>query len=103
MYRFMQVQGFNSFAELHKWSVDNVAEFWEAISGFGEIEFARPASKVLDQPGDVTTAIFFADAEISFPAHVLRHRGDRAAIVFWGENGVRREISFDDLRTRVHG
>ena len=97
----MQVQGFNSFAELHKWSVDNVAEFWEAIAGFGDIEFARPASKVLDQPGDVTTAKFFADAEISFPAHVLRHRGNRAAIVFWGENGVRREISFDDLRTRV--
>ena len=97
----MKAQGFNSFAELHNWSVDNVAEFWEAIAGFGQIEFARPASKVLDQPGDVTTAKFFADAEISFPAHVLRHRGNRAAIVFWGENGVRREISFDDLRTRV--
>jgi acetoacetyl-CoA synthetase len=65
------------------------------------MEFSRPASKVLDQPGDVTTAKFFGDAEISFPAHVLRHRGNRAAIVFWGENGVRREISFDDLRIRV--
>ena len=97
----MKAQGFNSFAELHNWSVDNVAEFWAAIAGFGQIEFARPASKVLDQPGDVTTAKFFADAEISFPAHVLRHRGNRAAIVFWGENGARREISFDDLRTRV--
>ena len=97
----MKAQGFNSFAELHKWSVDNVAEFWEAIAAFGEIEFSRPTSKVLDQPGDVTTAEFFGDAEISFPAHVLRHRGNRAAIVFWGENGVRREISFDDLRTRV--
>ena len=97
----MKAQGFNSFAELHKWSVDNVAEFWEAIAAFGEIEFSRPTSKVLDQPGDVTTAEFFGDAEISFPAHVLRHRGNRAAIVFRGENGVRREISFDDLRTRV--
>jgi acetoacetyl-CoA synthetase len=101
MYRFMKAQGFNSFAELHTWSVENVAEFWEAIAGFGEMEFSRPASKVLDQPGDVTTAKFFGDAEISFPAHVLRHRGNRAAIVFWGENGVRREISFDDLRIRV--
>ena len=101
MYRFVKAQGFDNFAELHKWSVDHVAEFWEAIAGFGEIEFSRSASKVLDQPGDVTTAEFFGDAEISFPAHVLRHRGNRAAIVFWGENGVRREISFDDLRTRV--
>jgi len=101
MYRFMQAQGFDSFDDLHRWSVANVAQFWQAMAEFGEIDFAKPASVVLDQPGDITTATFFADADISFPAHVLRHAGERAAIVFRGENGVRREISFDELRSQV--
>jgi acetoacetyl-CoA synthetase len=101
MCQFMKAQGFESYQDLHQWSVDNVPDFWEAICEFGGVEFAKPATEVLEQPGDVTTATFYGDAEISFPAHVLRYRGDRAAIVFWGENGVRREISFDELRTRV--
>ena len=80
MYRFMQDRGFDNFADLHRWSIDNVADFWQAVADFGEVEFTRPASEVLVQPGDLTTARFFDDAELSFPAHVLRHRGDRAAL-----------------------
>jgi acetoacetyl-CoA synthetase len=101
MYRFMSSQGFDSYADLHRWSIENVAEFWEAIAEFGELSFSKPATHTLVQPGDMTTARFFDDAEISFPAHVLRHDGSRAAIVFRGENGDRREISFDELRVEV--
>ena len=101
MYQFMTAQGFHHYADLHKWSTENVAEFWEAVCDFGGVEFSKRASTVFEQPGDITTATFYGDGEISFPAHLLRHRGSRAAIVFRGENGVRREISFDELRQRV--
>ena len=101
MQRFMALHGFDDYSAFHRWSIENAPKFWQAMAEFGKLEFRRPARKVFEQPGEMTTATFFADAEISFPEHVLRYAGDRAAIVFRGENGVRREISFDELRRRV--
>ena len=101
MRRFMVLHGFDDYSAFHQWSIENVAEFWEAMAEFGKLEFHRQATRVFEQPGEMTTATFFADAKISFPEHVLRYTGDRAAIVFRGENGARREISFDELRCQV--
>ncbi|HEX7719020.1 MAG TPA: acetoacetate--CoA ligase, partial [Woeseiaceae bacterium] len=56
---------------------------------------------VLKQPGDMTTARWFSGAEMNFAAHLLRHRGDRAAIIFRGEDGARRALTFDELRDAV--
>jgi acetoacetyl-CoA synthetase len=101
MYRFMTEQGFQSYAELYRWSVDDVEAFWQALCSFCNIEFTKPAASVLEQPGDMTTAQWYAGSELSFPAHLLRHSGDRAALVFCGEDGKRRELSFDELKGEV--
>ena len=101
MFRFMAEQGFQSYDELYRWSVDDVEAFWQALCSFCNIEFTRPAERVLEQPGDMTTAQWFAGSELSFPAHLLRYSGDRAALVFRGEDGSRRELSFDELKEEV--
>jgi len=101
MFRFMTEQGHASFDELHRWSVAEVEAFWQALCDFCDIKFTTPADKVLDQPGDMTTAKWFVGSELSFPAHLLRYNGDRAAIIFRGEDGTRRELSFDELRDEV--
>ncbi len=49
----------------------------------------------------MTTAKWFTGSELSFPAHLLRYSGDRAAIIFRGEDGTRREMSFDELKQEV--
>jgi len=101
MYRFMLAQGCESFDELQSWAIDNSAAFWQAICDFGDVKFAKEASRVLDQSGDMTTAKWFAGAKLSFPQHVLRHSGDRPAIIFRAENGTRQSLSFDELRQQV--
>ncbi len=101
MFRFMTEQGHQTYDDLYQWSVDNVEAFWLALCEFCNIEFTKTADTVLQQPGDMTTATWFAGSELSFPAHLLRHSGDRAAIIFHGENGTRRELSFDELRDQV--
>ena len=93
--------GLASYDELHRWSIDDAEGFWQALCRFCDIEFTKPADVVLDQPGDMTTAKWFVGSELSFPAHLLRYRGDRAAIVFRGEDGARRELSWDELRDQV--
>jgi acetoacetyl-CoA synthetase len=101
MFRFMTEQGHASYDELHRWSVDDVEAFWRALCEFCNIEFTMLAETVLDQPGDMTTASWFAGSELSFPAHLLRYTGERAAIIFRGEDGTRRELSFDEVRAQV--
>jgi acetoacetyl-CoA synthetase len=101
MYRFLQQQSRASYAELHRWSIDNLEEFWLAHSRFCDVKFSRAATDILRQPGDMTTAKWFHGAELNFAEHLLRHKGDRAAIVFRGENGTRREQSFDELAEEV--
>jgi len=97
----MTEQGHASYDELYRWSVDDVGAFWQALCDFCNIEFVTPAETVLDQPGDMTTASWFVGSELSFPAHLLRYSGERAAIIFRGEDGTRRELSFDELRAQV--
>ena len=101
MFRFMTEQGHASYDELHRWSVDDVEAFWRALCEFCNIEFTTSAATVVDQPGDMTTAQWFAGSELSYPAHLLRHTDRRPAIIFRGEDGTRRELSFDELRSEV--
>ena len=101
MFRFMTEQGHTSYEELYRWSVDDVDAFWLALCDFCDIEFTTAAGMVVEQPGDMTTAKWFAGAELSFPAHLLRSSGEQAAIIFRGEDGTRRELSFNELRAQV--
>ncbi len=101
MYQFMRQQGFDTYAELHQWSIDNLAAFWSALCEFCDIQFNEPAESVLARPDNIMDAGWFEGAQINFAAHLLRHTGGEAAIVFCGEDGVRRELSRDELRAAV--
>ena len=101
MYCFMKEQSFDCYDDLYQWSIDQTADFWNALCDFCNVRFSIPANKALIQPGDMTTAKWFSGSELSFAEHLLRHSGDRTAIVFRGENGARSELSFDELRQSV--
>ena len=103
MFRFMTEQGFETYEELYSWSIDEVEAFWQGLCEFCDIRFTKPATSVLEQAGDMTTAQWFTGSELSFPAHMLRGRGERAAIIFRGEDGSRRELSFAELKQEVAG
>ena len=95
------MQGFENYSDLHRWSINNTEEFWRRMVEIGGVEFTKTAGCVLDQPDDMTTAVFFGDAELSFPQHILRYNGRRSAIVSRGESGRLREVSFDELHQEV--
>jgi acetoacetyl-CoA synthetase len=46
-------------------------------------------------------AAFFPGARLNFAENLLRHERTGDAIVFWGENQVRRKLTWDVLRTDV--
>ena len=103
MYRFMREQGFESYEDLYRWSIDSSPEFWLAVCDFCDVRFAKPAARTLTHPDDIMNAGWFAGGELNYAEHLLRYAGDRAALVFTAENGDRREVSFDELRAAVAG
>ena len=101
MYRFMQEQGCDDYAGLHQWSIDNSETFWAEICRFCEIKIDHVPESILARPDNIMDAGWFEGATLNFAAHMLRHTGGDAAIVFCGEDGARRELSRDDLRASV--
>jgi acetoacetyl-CoA synthetase len=101
MHRFMLQQGFDCYDDLYAWSIDESASFWEALCKFCDVRFNKPASETLARPDNIMDAGWFTGSELNFAEHLLRHRGDRPAIIFCGEDGSRRELSFDQLRQSV--
>jgi acetoacetyl-CoA synthetase len=101
MYQFMQQHDHDSYASLHQWSIDEAPAFWSAVCEFCDIRLDRPADRILARPDNIMDAGWFDGAELNFAAHMLRHTGSESAIVFCGEDGTRRELSRDELRTLV--
>lgn len=58
MFQFMNSLGFDRYTDFHRWSIENVPAFWEALVEYTDVKFATNASVTLVQPGDMTTATF---------------------------------------------
>jgi len=101
MHRFMQTTGQDDYESLYAWSVADPAAFWEALCDFCDVYFDKVAESTLERPANIMDAGWFAGSRLNYAAHLLRHSGDQAAIVFFGENGTRRELSRDVLRDQV--
>ncbi len=101
MYRFMTMQGFDNYDDLYDWSIEHSAAFWESLCRFCDVQFDKPAQTTLARPDDMMHAGWFRGSSLNYAAHLLRHGGGRAAIIFCGEDGARREYSFDQLRASV--
>ncbi|MEO1201989.1 MAG: acetoacetate--CoA ligase [Pseudomonadota bacterium] len=101
MQRFMRGQGFDSYDALYRWSTDDVAAFWPALAEFCDVRFTRQPDAVVARPDNIMDAGWFDGATLNYAEHLLRHDGSRAALVFRGEDGARRSVSFDELREQT--
>ncbi len=101
MYRFMSENSFANYDDLFEWSIGDPAAFWDALVDYTGVEFTTPATTTLAHDDRIMGAGWFAGSTLNYAAHLLRHSGERAAIIFCGEDGSRREISFDELRVSV--
>jgi len=101
MYRFMREQGFDNYEDLFDWSITDLAAFWNAVCDFCGVQFDVPAGQVLARPENIMDAGWYEGSRINFAKHLLRHEGEHAALVFCAEDGSRRELSWNELRSSV--
>ncbi len=95
---------FSTYEPLYAWTIAHPAEFWNAMWDFCGVTGERKGDRVATDPERMRPgAHFFPEACLNFAENALRQRGNKAAILFRNETGLRRTLSFDDVRGDVAG
>ena len=88
-------------AELHQWSVAEPAQFWQSVWSFcGVIGDTGNGPALVDgrrMPG----ARWFPAARLNYAENLLRRRDRSPAIVFWGEDRLKSEVTCAELYSEV--
>src|SRR4029453_12978091 len=89
-----------TYSELYQFSLAQPENFWPLMWEFGDIRGSMGTRIVVDfdrMPG----ARFFPDATLNFAENLLARKEDGAALIFKGENGQARSMSWAELRAAV--
>jgi acetyl-CoA synthetase len=100
--RFMREHGVGTFAELRARSIAEPEWFWDAVARFLGLEWFTPYERVLDASRGFPFAKWFTGGTTNLAyTCVDKHaeaRGDSLAIIWEGENGDKRNLTYADLR-----
>jgi acetoacetyl-CoA synthetase len=89
------------FDALHRFSTADSAEFWSALWDFAGISGDKGEPPYLLDGDRMPAASFFPGARLNFAENLLKYAGKGDAVVFWGEDKVRRRLTWDVLRADV--
>lgn len=92
---------FSDYQSLHRWSVDNVRDFWEMIWEENDVIHSKHFTQIVDDDTKMPGANWFSGARLNFAENLLRYRDDKTAILFKGENKIIKSISYSELYSKV--
>ncbi|MBW2103830.1 MAG: acetoacetate--CoA ligase [Deltaproteobacteria bacterium] len=107
MYKFFgfvnEKYGLNisDYNTLWEWSVEDIPNFWAAVWDFVQIKASKPYDEVVDDPAKLPGARWFSGAELNFAENLLRYRDEQTALIFRGEDSVRRTVTYKELYDEV--
>ena len=107
MYRFMNFinkrhgRDFEEYEPFHRWSIENIPDFWAAMWEFAGIIASTPYSQVVDDLNKMPGARWFIDARLNFAENLLRHRDDQIALTFKGEARDSVRMTYRQLYSEV--
>ena len=86
---------------LHRFSVAEPEKFWLSVWDEAAVVGSLGKAPYIVEGNRMPGARFFPDARLNYAENLLRPRGNGDAMVFWGEDRVRRRLSWDELRDQV--
>jgi len=89
------------YAALHRFSIEEMEKFWLSLWDFCGVVAERRGNVVMENPERMPGCRFFPDARLNFAENLLRRSDDSDALVFWGEDKVRRRMSWRELHEAV--
>jgi acetoacetyl-CoA synthetase len=90
-----------AYPELYDWSLRSPAEFWSELARFTDVRAEWGTGAAIENPGAMPGARFFPQARLNFAANLLRFADEQPALVFRSERGIRRSLSYRELRAEV--
>lgn len=95
---------FDGYADLHRWSVEDLAGFWSSLAEYFDLILEGPVDQVVtDDPMPRTR--WFTGTRMNYAEHVLRNegRGDpgRPMLDAWSELRERQVLSWEAVGTQV--
>jgi acetoacetyl-CoA synthetase len=89
------------YAALYAWSVAEPDQFWQSVWSFCGVVAEAQGSIALEERHRMPGARFFPNARLNYAENLLRQRDDADALVFHGEDQVRRRLSWRQLYDQV--
>lgn len=100
MAQFMRSEGYESYADLWQWSVDMPEVFWSSLWNYCGV-VGEKGTKILVDRDKMPGARWFPEARLNYAENLLQQRDASEALVFWGEDKVRRRLSRSELYAEV--
>lgn len=91
------------YDSLYTFSINNPSDFWTGIWKFCAVSGDMGTPPYLTEPAKMPGAAYFPGARLNFAQNLLSKSGQDDALVFWGEDKVRRRVSWDQLRQMAAG
>ncbi|MDR2794893.1 MAG: acetoacetate--CoA ligase [Holosporaceae bacterium] len=91
----------STFHELWKWSTENPTMFWDAVWDFGDIIGEKGSDRISNGAEKFWEHRYFPDATLNFAENFLKRRDNAPALIFWGEEKVRKIYLWRDLYDAV--
>ena len=89
--------GINTYRDFYRWTTDRPEQFWESLWRFAGVRASRKGERVLMDGDRMPGAKWFPDARLNFAENLLRRRDAATAMVFWGEDRVKRRLTYREL------
>ncbi len=99
--RFAEAHGHRDFASLYRWSVEDLEGFWRAVDHDLGLVWRTPYEGVLDASRGIPWTTWWPGGRMNYVASALRHDPSRTALVFEGEEGVTRRLTYGELDAAV--
>jgi acetoacetyl-CoA synthetase len=87
--------------QLHTFSVVEMEKFWRSMVEYAELNGKTWVGPELVDRTKLPGAKWFPNARFNYAENLLKRRDDADAFVFWGENKVKRRMSFNTLYNQV--
>jgi acetoacetyl-CoA synthetase len=85
------------YEALWRWSVEHRDRFWLSVWRDSQVIGDGPGATILENGERMPGAKFFPQARLNYAENLLRRRDDADALVFWGEDQVKRRMSHAEL------
>src|SRR6478736_1238702 len=104
--KFMRQVGVSTWDDLYQFSIRDVEKFTEEVLRFLEIKFDPPYDKLLDTSDGIELPKWLTGAGLNITTMCLDRwqtdeMKDQPAVIWEGEDGTSREISYGSLLQRV--